>query len=71
MKKVTIKDVLTSDNWIITQVMQGYNGRIRINAKPRYHIADGQNFFSEWCCKKYADSILMNEYGRKLSITNY
>ena len=71
MKNVTIKDVLTSDNWIITQVMQGYGNKVRINAKTRYHIADGQNFFSEWCSKKYADSILMNKYGRKLSITNY
>lgn len=69
--KATIKDVLTSDNWIITQVMQGYNGRVRIDARTRYHIADGQNFFSEWCSKKYADSILMNKYSRKLSITNY
>lgn len=71
MKKATIKEVLTSDNWIITKVMQGYSGRIRIDAKTRYHIADGKNFFSEWCSKKYADTILMDKYGRKISITNY
>ena len=50
--KYTIKDVIENDYvWIITKVMQGYNGKIRIDAKTRFHISDESNFFSEWCTK--------------------
>lgn len=70
--KYTIKNVIENDYvWIITKVMQGYNGKIRIDAKTRFHIADESNFFSEWCTKKYADNIYMNKWEKKIQITNY
>lgn len=70
--KHTIKDVIEKDYaWIITKVMQGYDGKIRIDAKTRFHIADKSNFFSEWRTKKYADNIYMNKWGKKIQITNY
>ena len=46
--KYTIKNVIENDYvWIITKVMQGYDGKIRIDAKTMLHIADESNFFSE------------------------
>lgn len=57
MKKVTMKEVLTSGKWIITKVMNGYKGRIRIDAKRRNWEADGENFFSEWASEKYIKSL--------------
>lgn len=71
--KTSIKEVLTNctGSWIITKVMQGYGGKVRIDAKRRFYKPDSQNFFSEWCSRKYADSIMMAEHGRKLGITEY
>jgi hypothetical protein len=46
MQKVTLKKVISSDNWIITRV-HNWGKNIRIDAKTRFHIPDGQNFFSE------------------------
>lgn len=69
--KVTIKEVVTSDNWIIKKVLQGRDGLIRIDATTRYHIADGQNFFSEWCTKKYVDKLRSDEGYGPISITHY
>lgn len=51
--KITIKEVLTSDNWIVTKILQGYNGRIRIDARRRFHKADEQNHYSEWTTDLY------------------
>jgi hypothetical protein len=62
MKKVSAKEVLTSNGkWIITNVLQGYNGQIRINAKTRFHVPDEENFFSKWVSKAYANRIRRNE----------
>lgn len=63
MKKVSAKEVLISNGnkWIITNVLQGYNGQIRINAKTRFHVPDEENFFSKWVSKKYANRIRREE----------
>ncbi len=61
----SIKNVINSDNWSITNIMQGYNGLIRIDAKTRNRIADGENHFSKWCSEKYANVFLKNKYGKK------
>ena len=63
MKKVSAKEVLTSNGnkWIITNMLQGYNGQIRINAKTRFHVPDEENFFSKWVSKAYANRIRREE----------
>lgn len=63
MKKVSAKEVLTSNGnkWIITKVLQGYNEKIRIDAKTRFHIPDEANFFSKWISKNYANRIRREE----------
>lgn len=56
MAKISAKEVLQSQSgWIITKVIQGYNGEVRIDAKRRFHKADEPNFFSEWVSLKYAN----------------
>lgn len=68
MGKVSIKDVITSKNWIITRVHQGYNGQVRIDAKTRFYIDNGQNHFSKWTSYKYANSIHRKHFGCNLEI---
>ena len=71
MRKISIKQVVQSDNWIITKVLSGFDGVVRIDAKTRSYIADGQNLFSEWCSLKYANR-LRREVGKtNLEITVY
>jgi hypothetical protein len=65
--RVTIKDVITSDNWIITEVTQGSNKDVRINAKTRNRIADGVNHFSQWCKETYANRLSNEVYGKRLT----
>jgi hypothetical protein len=69
--KTTIKDVITSKNWIITKVIPGCNGQIRIDAKTRFWIPDGENFFSRWTSCKYANSIHRSFFGRNIEIDFY
>lgn len=71
MKKTTLKDVITSGEWIITQVLQGSNGRVRINAKRRYHKADMPDFFSEWGTLRYINRLRAEADKAPLEITHY
>lgn len=72
MAKISAKEVLTSNGgWIITKVMAGYNGKVRIDAKRRFHKADEQNYFSEWVSLSYANRCRQNEGLRKIEITHY
>lgn len=59
--KVTAKEVLTSQNWIITRIYEGYKGKVRIDAQRRYHVADELVFFSKWVTLKYANSVRISE----------
>jgi len=65
--KTTVKEVFESDNWIITSILQGFDGAVRINARRRNHIADKPHFFSEWCTEKYANSLAVENYGKKVN----
>ena len=66
-----MKEVLTSGNWIITGVKQGYRGRLRINAKRRYPRADEPNLFSEWGTKEYINRIRREDGRGPVKITEY
>lgn len=57
MKKVTFKMISECDNWIITKAKQGFGGKVRIDARTRFHVADGQNFYSEWLSITYVNRI--------------
>ena len=65
--KATIKEVLLSEKWIVNEIMQGLKGKIRVSAATRHHVADGQNFFCEWCTKKYANQFTIDRYGKKVN----
>ena len=71
MGKVSVKQVIQSDNWIITKVLAGRDGVVRIDARTRFHIADGQNFFSEWHSLKYINRLRKEAGKTDLKITNY
>lgn len=72
MAKISAKEVLQSNGgWIITKVMAGYNGKVRIDAKRRFHKADGQNFFCEWVSLKYANRCRREERLKDIEITHY
>jgi hypothetical protein len=71
MAKVSTKEVLQSDGWIITKVMQGYNGKVRIDAKRRFHKDDSQNLFCEWVTLKYANRCRREIDKKDLEITHY
>ena len=71
MKKPTLKEVVTSGNWIIAKVKQGYKGRVRIDAHSRFHRADESNYFSEWGTIQYINRV-RREAGRgPIIITEY
>jgi len=57
-------------NVIITKIMQGNGGSVRIDARTRHHVADADNSFSEWVSEKYANRLATENYGRKLSEFN-
>lgn len=63
------KKVIESDRWIITKILNGGN-IVRIDAETRNIIADGQNRFSKWVSRKYADTLLADRYGKKSSDMN-
>lgn len=63
----SIKQAIESDNVIITNILQGNNGDVRIDAKTRFHVADADNFFSEWCSYKYANKLYKEKYGKELT----
>ena len=63
--KTSVKKVFESENWIITKVMQGRGGKVRVDAKRRFPVADESSFFSEWCSKRYADNLSRERFGKK------
>lgn len=64
-----VKKVITNSNWIITKVIQGRDGVVRIDAKKRFHETDKSDFFSKWVSYRYANKIYKNLYGEDLPIT--
>ena len=60
--KTTAKEVLESDNWIIIKISLGLKKNVRIDARTRFHIADGKNSYSEWISVAYANKL----YGKSI-----
>jgi hypothetical protein len=65
---ISVKEVLTSQNWKITRVTQGYNGAVRIDAKTRFYRRGEENFFSKWVKYSYANRIYRAAWGGILEI---
>lgn len=66
---MNLKKIVESGNWVITNILNGGN-IVRIDAETRYRVADGQNRFSKWVSRKYADTLLADRYGEKSSDMN-
>lgn len=66
----SVKEAFESDNVIITKISQGNRSNVRIDARTRFHVADADNFFSEWVSFKYAEKLAKERYGKKLSELN-
>ena len=58
--KISVKYIVENPNWIITKILQGYRGMIRVDARTRSYIADGVNFYSEWVTEKYFNRLRTN-----------
>ena len=71
MKKPSLKQIVSSDNWIITEVKQGCNKQIRISAKTRFYRSGEQNSFCEWYSLSYANRLYRENYGKNIEITKY
>lgn len=71
MKKPSLKQIVSSGNWIITEVKQGYDKQIRISAKTRFYRSGEQNSFCEWYSLSYADRLYRENYGKNIEITKY
>ena len=63
---VTIKEVFESDNWIITEILQGNGHDVRINARRRFPVADESFILSKWCSVDYANRLAVENYGKKI-----
>ena len=66
-KKVTLKEVFSSDAWQITRISQGSHGMHRIDAKRRFRKPDVSSFFSEWGSIKYLNSLAREYVGKPLT----
>lgn len=66
-KDISIKEIFENDCIIITNIMQGLEGMVRIDAKRRFHKPDSKNRFSEWCSRRYADKLAIEHYGKQLN----
>lgn len=65
MEKLTVK--FAFESMIITKIMQGYKGMVRVDAKRRYGVADEEMFLSKWVTRKYADTLAQENYGKNCS----
>lgn len=71
MKKPSLKQIVLSDNWIITEVRQGYDKQVRISAKTRFYRHGEQNSFCEWYSLSYVNRPYRENYGKNIEITKY
>jgi hypothetical protein len=62
-----VKQALNSNFSTNIKIKQGYNKLVRIDATARYLEADKSPFFSKWVTFKYANSIYLNIYGKKIT----
>ena len=66
----SVRHAFESGNVIITNILQGYNNQVRIDAKTRHRIADKDNFFSKWVSYQYANKLALENFGKELSEMN-
>lgn len=71
MGKPCLKTVIQSGNWIITKVLQGSRGNVRIDARTRFYIPDGVNRFRAWGSLKYINRIRHEVGLGDIEITHY
>ena len=71
MKELSLRQIVSSDNWIITEVKQGYDKQVRISAKTRFYRQGEQNSFCEWYSFSYANRLYRENYGKNIEITKY
>jgi hypothetical protein len=66
--KPNFKSVFKSENWIIYNVIESRDGkRFRIDAKTRFWVSDGENFFSNWGTADYLNRLCLENYGKKVN----
>ena len=70
MKELSLRQIVSSDNWIITEVKQGYDKQVRISAKTRFYRQGEQNSFCEWYSFSYANRLYRENYIKSLEKTN-
>jgi len=63
----SIKEVFENRNIIITNILQGKNNQVRIDARTRFHIPDARNHFSKWCSLEYANRLSQERFGKKVT----
>lgn len=71
MTLTNLMDQVQKGNWVIKKVIQGYNGKIRINAETRFYNRGQENFFCEWFSKDYVNRVRKNLGMGPITITNY
>lgn len=62
----SVKEVFENESVIITKILQGSNGRVRIDARTKFHVDGKDNFFSKWVSFKYANNLAREYYGTDL-----
>jgi hypothetical protein len=62
-----IQQALNSNFSTNIRIKQGCNGLVRIQATSRFFQADKDPFFSKWVTFKYANSIYLSLYGKKIT----
>jgi hypothetical protein len=63
--KVSAKEMF-KQGWIITKIMRGLNGVVRIDARRRNLRPDSINYESKWVTKKYANKLALENYNKKV-----
>ena len=65
----SLREIFESDNWIITEILQGYDNRLRVKAKKRF-ANDANPFFCEWGSLTYLNKLAVENYGKKVNQFN-
>ena len=64
-REIKLKDMFKND-MIITKILQGCNGDVRIDCKRRHFKADEKNTFSEWSSRSYANRLAKENYFKEI-----
>ena len=61
-----VKEAFESDSIIITKIKQGFDKKVLVDAKTRFHKPDMDNFFSKWVSEDYANRMARDNYGKNI-----